>query len=379
MVVLAHPLPSQVHSNLREQQVHDVPQINEEVEAIRVQGLFLPVVVEMLGDFEFVGKFGEEGHDDQHCQNGTEQAADVGESVVGLPEGSLHQDVLRGLAQVEFHVLVVLDVVVVDLGELRDDASGVVLDVLEGVDGLVGADGVGGHVDVGVDSGSGAEGEVVHVLQVVVEVRVRLAVDDLVHEVEVEVEGFLRVEVVLDHAAVDASPTRNQTGIALFHGELVELELFRSVLALQFDLHALRRTQPFLESQTVIDGAIALIDFDPLGARARHHLHVGLVSGFRVVAPELHVDIEPAFSCIEVEAIDPDGECEPVRGHRVVDWVDIFELGGLGGDVDFVDGVDGGAREDGDEDGDHDDGAEASREGFVLGLIVVAEGDGLRE
>ena len=355
VVVFAHLLPRQVRPELGEEQVHDVAQVDEEVEALGVQGLVLPVVVEVLGDFEFVGELGEEGHDDQDGQDGAEEAADVGEGVVGLAEGALDQDVLGGLAEVELHVLVVLDVVVVDLGELGDDAAGVVLDVVEGVDGLVGADGVGGHVDVGVDAGGGAEGEVVHVLQVVVQVGVRLPVDDLVHEVEVEVEGLLRVQVVADHAARHAGPARHQARVALLHRELVELELLRSVLALQFDLHALRRAQPLLEPQPVVDGPVALVDRRPLGPRAGHHLDVGFVSGFRVVAPELHVDVEPPISLVQVQPIDPDSECEVSRWDCIITWINVFEVYGFGADIDFIEGVDGGACEDGNEDCHHDD------------------------
>ena len=69
----------------------------------------------MLSDFKLVGKLGPEGHDDQHGQKRAEQASNVGESVIGFPEGPFHQDVLGGLSQVELHILVVPDIVVVDL------------------------------------------------------------------------------------------------------------------------------------------------------------------------------------------------------------------------------------------------------------------------
>ena len=141
----------------------------------------------------------------------------------------------------------------------------------------------------------------------------------------------------------------------------------------------MRWTEPFLKTHPVIDGPIGLIDVCPLTPGTGDQLDEGFVPSLRIVAPVLHIDIEPSISLIEIESTDAHCEHELIGADCVVDGVDLFEVGDFGVDIDFVESVDGGAGEDGDEHDDHDHGASTPCEGFVFWLVVVAEGDRLRE
>jgi len=118
-----HPLPRQLDADRLEEGVDQVADEDEEVEVIALERHVAIVVVEVLGDFHFIGDLVVLLHDEQHSHDGAEESPDVRECVVHLAEGALHLQRERGLANVELEVVVLPDFVVDRLCWSRGNAA----------------------------------------------------------------------------------------------------------------------------------------------------------------------------------------------------------------------------------------------------------------
>ena len=108
-----------------------------------------------------------------------------------------------------------------------------------------------------------------------------------------------------------------------------------------------------MESNSIINWSVALIDVRPLTLLTGNQWDECFVPPLGVIAPVLHVDIKPSISLIEVDSAKADSKHEFVGANCIVCRVNFLEICEFGVDIDFVEGVDGGAGEDGNEDNDN--------------------------
>lgn len=97
------------------------------------------------------------------------------------------------------------------------------------------------------------------------------------------------------------------------------------------------------------------------------------------ISPGLQLDIKPSVPLININSTEPNRKNKGICAHRIISGINFLEPSDSGINITLLEGVDHGAGENGDEDDDQDDGAQAPLEGLVAGLAGVAEGYGFGE